>query len=39
MRIADLKNIALTGLYSSGSVKKVTSWTVTTGPPGRSGMV
>jgi hypothetical protein len=39
VRIADLKNMALTWLYSSGSVKKVTSWTVTTvGLPGRSGI-
>ncbi len=39
VRIADLKNMALTGLYSSGSVKNVTSCTVTTvGRPGRSGI-
>ena len=39
VRIADLKNMALTELYSSGSVKKVTSCTVTTvGRPGRSGI-
>ena len=39
VRMADLKNMAPTELYSSGSVKNVTSCTVTTvGRPGRSGI-
>ena len=39
VRIADLKNMPLTAVWCSGSVKNVTSWTVTTvGRPGRSGI-
>ncbi len=40
VRVAERKNVPLTELCRSGSVKKVASWTVTTtGRPERSGIV
>ncbi len=40
VRVADRKNVVLTGVWYCASVKKVASWIVTTsGRPARNGIV